>query len=163
MGSSGSTSHLAATAAVYQGSAGVAACVQCQNSQAVLPSAEMTVTERSCSLSMRGSPGHLMPAGIGLLVIVWLLAFLISRYVSLASIIAAAALPVITHIGARFHHLHNDKSQPTLWESGTWNKPLFFFSLVIAILAIWKHRTNINRLLKGTEHRFTRKEKSANA
>jgi len=104
----------------------------------------------------------LMPAGIGLLVIVWLLAFSLSRYVSLASMIAAAALPIITHIGARFHHLHNDKSQPTLWESGTWNKPLFYFSLVIAILAIWKHRSNIHRLLKGTEHRFTRKEKSAN-
>lgn len=103
----------------------------------------------------------LMPAGVALLVIVWLLVFSVSRYVSLASVIAAAALPVITHIGARFHHLNNDKSMPTLWEAGTWNKPLFFFSLILGVLAIWKHRTNIQRLRDGTEHRFTRKAKSA--
>ena len=104
-----------------------------------------------------------MPAGMGLLVIVWVIVFALTRYVSLASIVAAAVLPLITHIGARFHHVHNNKSLPTLWEAGTWNKPLFFFSLVIAILAIWKHRTNIDRLLEGTEHRFTRKPKSDDA
>ena len=92
----------------------------------------------------------LMPAGIGLLVVVWLIAFGISRYVSLASIIAAAALPLITIYGSWFHGRIAD---------GTWNKPLFFFSLVIAILAIWKHQSNIQRLLAGTEHRFTRKGK----
>lgn len=102
----------------------------------------------------------LMPAGVALLVIVWLIVFALSRYVSLASIVAAAALPLITHIGARFHHLNNDKSLPTLWQAGTWNKPLFVFSLVIAVLAIWKHQANIQRLLGGTEHRFTRKAKS---
>ncbi len=94
----------------------------------------------------------LMPAGIGLLVVVWLIAFGISRYVSLASIIAAAALPLITIYGSWFHGRIAD---------GTWNKPLFFFSLVIAILAIWKHQSNIQRLLAGTEHRFTRKGKSS--
>ena len=94
----------------------------------------------------------LMPAGVGLLIVVWLVVFLISRYVSLASIIAAAALPLITIYGSWFHGRIAD---------GTWNKPLFSFSLVIAILAIWKHRSNITRLLAGTEHRFTRKPKTA--
>lgn len=102
----------------------------------------------------------LMPAGVVLLIAVWGAVFAVSRYVSLASIVAAASLPLITHYGARFHHINNDKSLPTLWQAGTWNKPLFFFSLVLAILAIWKHRTNIRRLLAGTEHRFTRKPKS---
>jgi len=102
----------------------------------------------------------LMPAGVGLLAAVWLIVFALSRYVSLASILAAAALPLITHLGARFHHLQNDQSLPTLWQAGTWNKPLFFFSLIIAVLAIWKHRPNIQRLVAGTEHRFTRKAKS---
>lgn len=105
----------------------------------------------------------LMPAGAVLLALVWLVLFAISRYVSLASIVAAASLPLITHIGARLHHLNNDKSLPTLWQAGTWNKPLFFFSVIIAVLAIWKHRTNIQRLLAGTEHRFTRKKKSNHA
>ncbi len=102
----------------------------------------------------------LMPAGVVLLIAVWVAVFAVSRYVSLASIVAAASLPLITHYGARFHHINNDESLPTLWQAGTWNKPLFFFSLVLAILAIWKHRTNIRRLLAGTEHRFTRKPKS---
>jgi glycerol-3-phosphate acyltransferase PlsY len=29
-----------------------------------------------------------------------------------------------------------------------------FFSLLIAILAVWKHRSNIRRLREGTESRF---------
>ena len=102
----------------------------------------------------------LMPVGVVVLILVWLGVFVVSRYVSLASIVAAASLPLITHCGARFHHLENNKSMPTLWEAGVWNKPLFFFSLTLAVLAIWKHRSNIQRLLAGTEHRFTRKPKS---
>lgn len=105
----------------------------------------------------------LMPAAVVLLIVIWALVFLVSRYVSLASIVAAAVLPVLTHIGARFHHLNNDRSLPTLWQSGTWNKPLFGFSVVIAVLVIWKHRTNISRLWQGTEHRFSRRDKSAGA
>ncbi len=93
----------------------------------------------------------LMPAGVGVLVIVWLLAFLTTRYVSIASIVAAAALPFITIYGS-WHHGRI--------ANGTWNKPLFIFSVVIAVLAIWKHRTNIQRLRAGTEHRFSRKAKT---
>lgn len=103
----------------------------------------------------------LMPAGVVLLAVIWLIVFAISRYVSLASIIAALTLPLVTHYGARFHHLHNDKSLPTLWQTGTWNKPLFFFTIVIAVLAVWKHRANIQRLRQGTENRFTRKPRPA--
>lgn len=99
--------------------------------------------------------------GMLLLLVIWAVVFFTTRYVSLASIIAAAALPVLTHIGSRFHHVENNKANPTLWESGTWNKPLFVFSILIAVLAIWKHRTNIRRLLDGTENRFARKSKSA--
>lgn len=97
--------------------------------------------------------------GVLLLGLVWLGLFLVSRYVSVASIGSAAALPLVTHLGARFHHLHNDKSLPTLWESGTWNKPLFVFAVAMAVLAIWKHRANIQRLRAGTEHRFVPKSK----
>jgi acyl phosphate:glycerol-3-phosphate acyltransferase len=102
----------------------------------------------------------LMPAGVVLLILVWVLLFFTTRYVSIASIGAAASLPILTHIGARFHHVNNDKTQPTLWESGTWNKPLFVFSVVIALLAIWKHRANVQRLIAGTEHKFERKKKA---
>ncbi|WP_035601676.1 glycerol-3-phosphate 1-O-acyltransferase PlsY [Haloferula sp. BvORR071] len=98
--------------------------------------------------------------GVLLLVVIWFILFKTTRYVSVASIGAAAALPLITHLGTRFHHVNNDKSLPTLWEAGTWNKPLFVFSVVIGGLAIWKHRTNIKRLLDGTESRFEPKKKA---
>lgn len=97
--------------------------------------------------------------GVLLLLIIWAVLFLTTRYVSVASMGAAAALPLLTHIGARFHHVDNDKSLPTLWEAGTWNKPLFALSLAIAVMAIWKHRGNIQRLLNGTENRFVPKSK----
>ena len=92
--------------------------------------------------------------GVLLLALIWVALFLGTRYVSVASIGAAAALPVVTHLGARFHHVNNDLSLPTLWQAGTWNKPLFAFTVAIAALAIWKHRANIRRLRAGTEHRF---------
>ena len=93
----------------------------------------------------------LMPAGVALLIIVWLLTFLLTRYVSVASIVAAAALPCVTLYGSWFHGRIAD---------GTWNQPLFFFTLVIGLLAIWKHRLNIQRLCAGTEHRFSAKGKT---
>jgi glycerol-3-phosphate acyltransferase PlsY len=94
----------------------------------------------------------LMPFAVGLLVVIFLVVFLTTRYVSLASIVAAAALPLLTLWGSWHHGRIQD---------GTWNKPLFFLSLTIAVLAIWKHKSNIERLRAGTEHRFTRKPKSA--
>jgi glycerol-3-phosphate acyltransferase PlsY len=95
----------------------------------------------------------LMPVAVLLLIVVFLVVFLTTRYVSLASIVAAAVLPIMTLWGSWHHGRIQD---------GTWNKPLFAFSVIIAVLAIWKHRSNIQRLREGTEHRFTRKAKSAN-
>ncbi|HEY8962401.1 MAG TPA: glycerol-3-phosphate 1-O-acyltransferase PlsY [Luteolibacter sp.] len=92
----------------------------------------------------------LMPAGVGILIVLWVLLFVTTRYVSVASVGAAAALPVVTILGSWFHGRIKD---------GTWNKPLFVFSIVIGALAIWKHRTNLHRLMKGTENRFVPKSK----
>jgi len=99
----------------------------------------------------------LMPFAFLIIFAIWLVVFLISRYVSLASILAAAALPVLTHLGARYHHIDDaDRTSPTLWEAGLWNKPLFFFTLIIGVLAIWRHKSNIQKLLEGTENRFSK-------
>ena len=95
----------------------------------------------------------LMPAAVLILIVVWLAVFLVSRYVSLASIVTAIVLPLVTLWGSWLHGKIQD---------GTWNKPLFCFTLIIAILAVWKHRANLQRLRSGTEHRFTRKAKSLN-
>ena len=93
----------------------------------------------------------LMPFAVLLLIAVWVLIFLVSRYVSVASIGAAAELPFLTLWGSWHHGRIQD---------GTWNQPLFAFTVVIAVLAIWKHRGNIQRLRAGTENRFTRKSGS---
>lgn len=93
----------------------------------------------------------MMPAAIVILLLVWLAVFLVSRYVSLASIAAAATLPLLTLWGSWHHGKIQD---------GTWNKPLFLFSVLIAVLAVWKHRSNIQRLRAGTENRFQRKQKA---
>jgi len=58
-----------------------------------------------------------------------------SRYISLGSITAAAAMPpVVAFLDGR--------------------PPLVAVTVVIALLVIWKHRENIQRLRSGTENRF---------
>jgi glycerol-3-phosphate acyltransferase PlsY len=93
----------------------------------------------------------LMPVAALLLMVIWAVLFLATRYVSIASVGAAAALPLLTLYGAYAHgRLQN----------GTWNKPLFAFSVVVGGLAIWKHRANLARLRQGTENRFQPRRKS---
>lgn len=92
----------------------------------------------------------LMPVGLLILLAVWLLLFFTTRYVSVASVGASLSLPLLTLWGSWHHGRIQD---------GTWNKPLFAFALVIAVMATWKHRSNIRRLMDGTEARFARKPK----
>ena len=87
----------------------------------------------------------IMPMGVVVILIIWLILFYTTRYVSVASIGAAAAVP-FTAIYGSYRHGYI--------ASGTWNKPLFIFSILIAVLAIWKHRSNIKDLIDGTEHKF---------
>lgn len=74
----------------------------------------------------------------------WLLLFTATRYVSVASIVASAALPVAVFTLYRLHRAD--------WLGLT-------VSVVMAALAIWRHRSNIVRLRAGTEPRFERKKK----
>jgi glycerol-3-phosphate acyltransferase PlsY len=74
---------------------------------------------------------------------IWTLTFWLTRYVSVASIAAAAALPFIILI--------------TTWLSRTAGKSLFYSSVCLAAVVIWRHRSNLSRLMRGTEPRFTRK------
>ena len=96
----------------------------------------------------------LMPFGLLLLILVWTIFTFTTKYVSVGSIAAAASLPILVITGSAFHgKLAN----------GTWNKPLFIFSLIAAILAIWKHRANLARLKAGTENRIGQKKKEDSA
>jgi acyl phosphate:glycerol-3-phosphate acyltransferase len=76
-------------------------------------------------------------------VAVWIIVFLTSRFVSLASIFAAISLPIAVIFFA-------GKSGIDFWM-------LIAFAVLAAALAILRHRTNITRLLNGTESRFSKK------
>ena len=100
-------------------------------------------------LGFRGGKGVATSAGVllGLMPIavisvfaVWLLLFQVTRYVSVASIAAAAALPVFVLL---YLHLN--------WLTGA---SLLPFSILIAGVVIWRHRSNMQRLFHGKEQRF---------
>ena len=74
---------------------------------------------------------------------IWIIVFWLTRYVSLASIIAAVALPIVILVFSS--------------EDQNKGKPLFYASACVAAVIIWRHRSNLSRLIRGTEPRFTRK------
>ena len=76
-------------------------------------------------------------------VAIWILTFWLTRYVSVASIAAAAALPLIILVST--------------WLSRTTGRLLFYSSVCLAAVVIWRHRSNLSRLMRGREPRFTRK------
>jgi acyl phosphate:glycerol-3-phosphate acyltransferase len=83
------------------------------------------------------------PKAVGLGVLVWLAVFGVSRYVSVASIAAAVAVPAAAW-----------------W----WHEPGRSLVLPVAltllgVMIVWRHGGNIRRLRAGTEHRFGRKSR----
>jgi glycerol-3-phosphate acyltransferase PlsY len=82
----------------------------------------------------------LTPAALGVSLLVWLVLVFGTGYVSLGSIAAAAVFPL-----AVFLIDHPDRPV-ILW-----------IDVAVAAGIIWLHRTNISRLLNGTEHRFGRR------
>lgn len=90
-----------------------------------------------------GSLAGVTPISAFTIFVVWLIVFKVTRYVSLASIVAATALPIVVGILVAMK-----QTQGTV---------LFYFSVVMTALVVWRHRSNISRLLNGTEPRFARK------
>jgi glycerol-3-phosphate acyltransferase PlsY len=84
-----------------------------------------------------------MPIAALIIFLVWLLFFETTRYVSLASVAAACALPLVV--------------AALIWLNITHGVVLVYFSFVMAAIVVWRHRSNLSRLLHGTEPRFTRK------
>lgn len=95
----------------------------------------------------------LMPAAVALLILIFIVVAITTKYISVASIVAGIALPILTGLGSYYHIKKGDIP------ADGWNKPLFIFSLVAGFLAVWKHRSNIARLRAGTEHRIGQKKK----
>jgi len=74
----------------------------------------------------------------------WVVVFKLSGFVSLGSIVAAAALPVFA-VGFAAAGVGGGLARSPFMLA-------FFFAA--AILAIWRHRSNIRRLLDGSESSF---------
>ena len=75
--------------------------------------------------------------------VTWIVVCVLTRYVSLASIAAAVSLPLATwalrFLGVPYSNL------------------LVIIAALMAILAIYKHKANIVRLLNGTENKLGHK------
>jgi glycerol-3-phosphate acyltransferase PlsY len=67
------------------------------------------------------------------------------RYVSLGSLAAAVGVPTAMAV--------------QMWREGRWDFVLLTFGIVVMLLAFIRHRSNIQRLLAGTENKaFTKKK-----
>jgi glycerol-3-phosphate acyltransferase PlsY len=75
------------------------------------------------------------PCGVAFAVI-WLIAFFLTRHSSVGGMTAAIATPVSAAL------ISPDRSDLTLT------------FLLLALIVLWKHRANVERLLDGTEPRF---------
>jgi glycerol-3-phosphate acyltransferase PlsY len=74
---------------------------------------------------------------------VWGIIFLISRYISVASIIGSAAFPVFYCLAAIIRH----------WPILDQQLPFLIFAWLVPLMIVYKHRGNISRLRAGTELR----------
>src|SRR6266850_7225571 len=107
----------------------------------------------TCWLKFKGGKGIATSAGVlaalvpwALLIILslWIILFVLTRYVSVGSLAASFTLPFAT------------------WFT-TKNWTLTFVTAAMSMLAIYKHGPNIQRLLAGTEPRFGAKAPEARA
>lgn len=85
----------------------------------------------------------LMPLAALIVLGVWIVTFELTRYVSIASMIAAATLPIAVVLLSR--HVQSD------------NAVLIYFSVFLTAVIVLRHRANLVRLIRGTEPRFRRR------
>lgn len=93
-----------------------------------------------------GVIGALMPLQSLVVFGIWGVVFAVSRYVSLASIVAALCLPILALVAQ--------------WDNLKGNGGQFPFACLAALLVVRRHRENMTRLLNGTENRFGKKKPS---
>jgi len=99
----------------------------------------------SCGVALGLFPYFTYPALLA--AATFILAFRLSRYVSLSSIVAAISYPLF-YIGFGLHY-----------DWGVFGKqlPLLIFAALISAMIVYKHRSNLSRLLAGTENKFVKK------
>jgi glycerol-3-phosphate acyltransferase PlsY len=91
-----------------------------------------------------GALSGLMPLAALVGALIWFVAFKLTRFVSVASITAAIAVPIVIFI--------------VLSRSEAHGGILFYFSICLAALVVFRHRSNLVRLANGTEPRFEKRK-----
>lgn len=86
----------------------------------------------------------LAPVEVAVSLGVFLIVFLISNYVSLGSLTAAVSFPLTMFL-----------RENVLMVNIPGYKTLIFFTIGIALLIVYTHRSNIARLLRGTENKIS--------
>ena len=85
---------------------------------------------------------------------VWVVVTLTTRYVSVGSVTAAVAFPIIFVVEA---HVRSEA-----WGGVRQLWPLHLFAVVIATLVVYRHRANLRRLMEGVEPRIGTSRRQAN-
>jgi acyl phosphate:glycerol-3-phosphate acyltransferase len=75
---------------------------------------------------------------------VWIIVYKTSKFVSLASITAAIIVAILSFVFSVTNIYHIDNT-------------LLYFVIFITLMAIYKHKSNIKRLINGTENSFRKK------
>lgn len=83
----------------------------------------------------------LAPMATGISIAVWAILVALTRYVSLASLVAATLLPILL---------------AALDSSAGGLSPVFYLSVAVAVVVFVRHRSNLRRLLAGRENRVGR-------
>ena len=83
----------------------------------------------------------LIPATVGIAFAIFAVTFACSNYISLGSCVAATSLAVMIWI-------------PFLDHAGCGDLPLCVLVTLIAAFIVWKHRSNIGRLIHGNENKI---------
>jgi glycerol-3-phosphate acyltransferase PlsY len=108
----------------------------------------------TCWLKFKGGKGIATTAGVYLALAPWavpvalvvfIIAVLITKYVSVGSIASAIALPA------------------TVWILPPHNLLLGIVTTALGVLAIYKHKSNIQRLMAGTENQLGKKKPAEGA
>ncbi len=112
-----------------------------------------------CYLKFKGGKGvstaggamlAIAPVSVLAAAITWVVVFLWSRYVSVASI--AAAIVIVASVWA------GRLADLSFFSATAKSLPTVIFCTVLGVLAIVRHKSNIVRLMNGTENRFERKK-----
>ena len=99
---------------------------------------------------LKGRGGKAVATGLGMFIALswkvglasfgtFLIVICLTKIVSISSITAALLLPIYMLI-----------------YKGTFNHPFTIISFIVAIIVIWKHRSNVNRILKGEESKISK-------